>query len=116
MEMHRLNSLKADTDGPIAFVEQPSAAVVSQRQFRYLRSGGVLDDASDDRWVDTVERYRWMRSPIQHKLILSVGMHPGHPVDRVVRLLGGRGHWSMAWSSVVFGSKPPPNRFARPGW
>ena len=55
--MHRLSSLPgADTDGPIAFVEQPSAAVMflTSASSDISALARVLDDASDDRWVDAI--------------------------------------------------------------
>ena len=111
--MHRLSSLPgADTDGPMAYVEQPSAAVMflTSASSDISALAKVLDDASDDRWVDAIRA-----------LPLDALIHPAQ-IDHylsectqvtqliVVRLLGGRGHWSYGLEQCRLWQQAAPNR------
>ena len=95
--MHRLSSLPgADIDGPVSYVEQPSAPVL------FLTSASS-DISALARVLDTQEPGFWQNGI--RALPLDALSHPAQ-IDHylavctqstqliVIRLLGGRGHWS----------------------
>ena len=95
--MHRLSSLPgADTDGPISYVEQPTAPVL------FLTSASS-DISALARVLDTQKQSFWQEGI--RALPLDALSHPAQ-IDHylavctgetqliVIRLLGGRGHWS----------------------
>ena len=95
--MHRLSSLPgADTDGPISYVEQPTAPVL------FLTSASS-DISALARVLNTGDQAFWHNriralpldalshpAQIDHYLALCTG----DTQLIVIRLLGGRGHWS----------------------
>ena len=110
--MHRLSSLPGgDFGGEIALVEQPPASVL-------LLSSAVTDittlanclDAEDEPWLDSIRA-----------LPLSCLSHPAQ-VDHylaetasqarliIVRLLGGRGHWSYGLEQLQLWQQQQPDR------
>ena len=111
--MHRLSSLPgADTDGPMAYVEQPSAAVMflTSASSDISALAKVLDDASDDRWVDAIRALPLdaLTHPAQIDHYLSECTQVTQLI--VVRLLGGRGHWSYGLEQCRLWQQAAPNR------
>ena len=111
--MHRLSSLPgADTDGPIAFVEQPSAAVMflTSASSDISALSRVLDDASDDRWVDAIRALPLdaLTHPAQIDHYLSECTQATQLI--VVRLLGGRGHWTYGLEQCRLWQQASSNR------
>ena len=111
--MHRLSSLPgADTDGPIAFVEQPSAAVMflTSASSDISALARVLDDLSDERWVGGIRALplEALTHPAQIDHYLSECTHATRLI--VVRLLGGRGHWSYGLEQCRLWQAASPDR------
>ena len=111
--MHRLNSLPgADSDGPMSFVEQPTAPVLflTSASTDISALAGVLD--SDQQAI--------LRQEIR-ALPLDALCHPAQ-IDHylaactgdtrliVVRLLGGRGHWSYGLEQCCSWQSQQPGR------
>ena len=107
--MHRLSSLPgADTDGPISFVEQPSAPVLflTSASSDISALARILDSDRHAFWHDRIRALplEALCHPAQIDHYLSVCT--GQTQLIVIRLLGGRGHWSYgleqccSWQSV----------------
>ena len=95
--MHRLSSLPgADTDGPISFVEQPSAPVLflTSASSDISALARILDSDRHAFWHDRIRALplEALCHPAQIDHYLSVCT--GQTQLIVIRLLGGRGHWS----------------------
>ena len=111
--MHRLSSLPgADTDGPISYVEQPSAPVL------FLTSASS-DISALARVLNTGDQAFWHNriralpldalshpAQIDHYLALCTG----DTQLIVIRLLGGRGHWSYGLEPVSYTHLTLPTR------
>ena len=111
--MHRLSSLPgADTDGPIAFVEQPSAAVMflTSASSDISALSRVLDDASDDRWVDAIRALPLdaLTHPAQIDHYLSECTQATQLI--VVLQQGGLGNWSYGLEQCRLWQQETPSR------
>jgi len=95
--MHRLSSLPgADTDGPISYVEQPTAPVLflTSASSDISALARVLDTQKQSFWHDGIRALPLdsLSHPAQIDHYLAVCT--GETQLIVIRLLGGRGHWS----------------------
>ena len=107
--MHRLSSLPgADTDGPISYVEQPAASVLflTSASSDISALARILASGQQSFWHDRIRALPLdaLCHPAQIDHYLSVCSDRTQLI--VIRLLGGRGHWSYgleqccAWQSV----------------
>ena len=111
--MHRLTSLPGgDTDDPVAFVEQPSAEVLflSSASTDLSALARVLETSASKNWDGRIRA-----------LPLDALSHPAQ-IDHylsnctartrliVVRLLGGRGHWSYGLEQCSLWESAEPGR------
>ena len=95
--MHRLTSLPGgDTDDPVSFVEQPSAEVLflSSASTDLSALARILDDCPSQDWDGRIRALPLdaLNHPAQIDHYLSNCTSLTRLI--VVRLLGGRGHWS----------------------
>lgn len=95
--MHRLSSLPgADTDGPISYVEQPTAPVLflTSASSDISALARVLDTQTQPLWQDGIRALPLdaLSHPAQIDHYLALCTDKTQLI--VIRLLGGRGHWS----------------------
>ena len=95
--MHRLSSLPgADTDGPISYVEQPTAPVLflTSASSDISALARVLDTQTKPIWQDGIRALPLdaLSHPAQIDHYLALCTDKTQLI--VIRLLGGRGHWS----------------------
>ena len=111
--MHRLSSLPgADTDGPISFVEQPSASVLflTSASSDISALARVLDSDEQAFWQDRIRALplEAIGHPAQIDHYLSVCTDDTQLI--VIRLLGGRGHWSYGLEQCGLWQSQKPGR------
>mgnify|MGYP001165270808 CR=1 FL=1 len=111
--MHRLSSLPgADTDGPISFVEQPTAPVLflTSASSDISALARVLDSKKQAIWRDRIRALplEALSHPAQIDHYLSVCTEKTRLI--VIRLLGGRGHWSYGLEQCCLWLSEQPGR------
>ena len=111
--MHRLTSLPGgDTDDPVAFVEQPSAEVLflSSASTDLSALARILEDSPSKEWDDRIRALPLdaLNHPAQIDHYLSNCTSLTRLI--VVRLLGGRGHWSYGLEQCALWESARPER------